>query len=244
MKQALESQYLHEGHSLLSTDGSFPYSNKDIELVCGSLVTVRNETLQIVHLTVKQYLQSPSGPTTLRLLTETKGASLQLTLACLNFLKRKCVEPITKIFPKRPIDVEDDVLDLSGLHSKESFLEYACFSWMVHLMECVGVEALEASRSIYHTFNSPSTFGWIEYCMTLQSESPARLFISLEDVRDWIDDLQSDAAFAEDVNFFVCLEVVHHDGAVTERVQSRIQASTSRDILSGPCPDFYITWTQ
>ena len=201
LKQALESQYLHEGHSLLSTDGSFPYSNKDIELVCGSLVTVRNETLQIVHLTVKQYIQSPSGPTTLRLLTETKGASLQSTLACLSFLKRKCVEPIAQLFPERPIDVEDDVLDLSRLYSKDPFLEYACLSWMVHLMDCVSVEALEASRSIYETFNSPSTFGWIESCMTLQSESASRLLISLEDARDWVANLQSDGAFAEDISF-------------------------------------------
>ena len=201
MKQALESQYLHEGHSLLSTDGSFPYSDKDIELVCGSLVVIRNETLQIVHLTVKQYIKSPSGPTTLHLLTETKGAGLQLTLACLSFLKHKCVEPIAKLLPERPIDVEDDALDLSRLYSKDPFLEYACFSWMVHLIDCVNMEALEASRSFYHTFSSPSTFGWIESCMTLQSESVARLLISLEDVRDWVDNLQSDAAFAEDTIF-------------------------------------------
>ena len=95
LRQALESHYISEGQSLLSADGSFPYSDKDIELVCGSLVTVRNETLQVVHLTVKEYIKSPSGSETLRLLKKMKGASLQLTLACLNFIEQVCAEPIS-----------------------------------------------------------------------------------------------------------------------------------------------------
>ena len=201
LRQALEAHYLNEGHSLLSRDGSFPYSDRDIELVCGSLVTVRSETLQIVHLTVKQYIQSRSGSTTLRLLAETKDANVQLTLSCLSFLKHKCAEPIVELFPKRPIEAEEDELDLSLLRSQEPFLEYACFSWLVHLTKCTSIEALAVSRSFYRTFDSPSTFGWIESCMALQPGSVPRLLIGLEDVRDWIDNLRLDGVPAEDLSF-------------------------------------------
>ena len=201
LRQALETHYLNEGHSLLSRDGSFPYSDRDIELVCGSLVTVRSETLQIVHLTVKQYIQSRSGSTTLRLLAETKDANVQLTLSCLSFLKHKCAEPIVELSPKRPIEAEEDELDLSLLRSQEPFLEYACFSWLVHLTDCTSIEALAVSRSFYRTFDSPSTFGWIESCMALQPGSVSRLLIGLEDVRDWIDSLRLDGVPAEDSSF-------------------------------------------
>lgn len=197
----MEYHYRSEGHSLLSTDGSFPYSDKDIELVCGSLVTVRNGTLQVVHLTVKQYIQSPSDPTILRLLAETKGASSQLTLACLSPPEHKCSEPIAKLFPARPIGAKKNKLDLSLLRSENPFLEYACFSWLVHLTDCTRIDALKVARSVHRTFDSPSTFGWIESCMALQPGVVPHLLIGLEEVRDWIHDLQVDCILAEESSF-------------------------------------------
>lgn len=205
LRQALESHYRHEGQTLLSADGSFPYSNRDIELVCGSLVTVRNGTLQVVHLTVKQYIRTPSDPTTLRLLAETKGANLRLTLACLTLLEHNCLEPIAKLFPQKPIEAEEEKPDLSLLRSKNPFLEYACFSWMIHLTDCTSMEALEVSRSLHRTFDSPATFGWIESCMVLQPQNASRLLIGLEEVRDWIDSLQIGTVIAEDSSYSFAL---------------------------------------
>lgn len=201
LRQALESHYRHEGQTLLSADGSFPYSNKDIELVCGSLVTIRNGTLQVVHLTVKQYIKSPPGPTSLRLLAETKGANLRLTLACLTLVRHNCLEPIAKLFPLRPIGAEEEKPDRSLLRSKNPFLEYACFSWMIHLTDCTSMEALEVFRSVYCTFDSPATFGWIESCMALQPQDVPRLLIGLEDVREWIDSFQVGTVIANDSSY-------------------------------------------
>lgn len=206
LRQALESHYRHEGQTLLSADGSFPYSNKDIELVCGSLVTVRNGTLQVVHLTVKQYIKSLSGPTSLRLLAETKGANLRLTLACLTLVRHNCLEPIAKLFPLRPIGAEEEKPDLSLLRSKNPFLEYACFSWMIHLTDCTSMEALEVFRSVHCTFDSPATFGWIESCMALQPQDVPRLLIGLEEVRDWIDSLQIGTVIADDLSYTFALK--------------------------------------
>ena len=58
IKHALVLHYETEGHSLLYTDGCFPYSDRDIGLVCGSLVSDENDTLRIIHSTTKQYLTS------------------------------------------------------------------------------------------------------------------------------------------------------------------------------------------
>ena len=218
-----------EGHSLLSADGSFPYSDKDIELVCGSLVTVRNETLQVVHLTVKQYINYESTRTTLDLLAETKDASLKLTLVCLSFLKHKCAQPIFELFPRRPVEAEEDELDLSLLRSGAPFLEYACFSWLVHLVDCKSTEALQISKSLYSTFHSPSTFGWIESCMALQPGNLRLLQLGLNDVRSWTETLQLDGTLADDPNFIFASnwctameEVLEENNFVLEKRRTEI----------------------
>ena len=49
---ALSYQYKLEGHTLLGEDSTFPYSEKDIELMCGSLIVIRNGQVQPAHYTV------------------------------------------------------------------------------------------------------------------------------------------------------------------------------------------------
>ncbi len=62
LKQALKIQYEADEDTLLSDSKSFPYSDKDVELVCGSLIVVRNGSLQVIHLTIKEYLRSSHSP--------------------------------------------------------------------------------------------------------------------------------------------------------------------------------------
>lgn len=173
--------------------------------MCGSLVTVRNGTLQVVHLTVKQYIKSPSWPSTSRLLAGIKSTDLQLSLACLTLIRHNCVEPITKLFSQRPIGADEDEHDLSLLRSKTPFLEYACFSWMIHLTNCTRMEAMEVSRCVHRTFDSPATFGWIESWMILQPQDVPRLLIGLEEVCDWINRLQRGTVIADDSSYSFAL---------------------------------------
>ena len=75
-----------DGDTLLSDGQTFPYSDKDVELVCGSLITIRKGVLQVIHLTVKEFIRSPqktSGSTCSSLLVNPEFGSLQLTLVCL-----------------------------------------------------------------------------------------------------------------------------------------------------------------
>ncbi|KAK0506834.1 hypothetical protein JMJ35_010747 [Cladonia borealis] len=53
---ALSYQYKLEGQTLLYEDSTFPYSEKDIELMCGSLIIIRNGQVQSAHYTVKSYI--------------------------------------------------------------------------------------------------------------------------------------------------------------------------------------------
>ena len=85
LKHALSLHCDIEGHTLLSDDQHFPYSDKEIELVCGSLITVRKGTLQVIHLTVKEFLRATHGQgasLSSDLLVDLRQASLALAMVC------------------------------------------------------------------------------------------------------------------------------------------------------------------
>lgn len=178
LRQALTFHYQSEGHRLLFPDGSFPYSDKDIELVCGSLVHVRNGTLQVVHLTVKEYVRSCSGPDSSRLLIEAESASSRLAVVCLSFLGSHCTQPITNF--------DTSEIDLHQLRNNVPFIEYAATFWMFHLTHSEAKDSLEVSKQFRKTFNSPSTFCWMETYLALQPSNLPDMSIFLDAIRNWV----------------------------------------------------------
>ena len=196
LKEALRFHYELEGDKLLSDGQSFPYSDKDIELVCGSLVVVRNGTLQVIHLTVKEYLgslhESESSPYS-ELLVDPGNASLQLTLVCLKCIRTTCARPLINTNSKtRRIDLGLHPQVLMKHHLQNPFTEYDIFSWMIHLTDCTGESVLEIARAFQQTFESATTFVWTETCLSYQPHSILRLIFALDEILDWTSDLQPD----------------------------------------------------
>lgn len=92
ISEALTFHYDVKGHALLTGEQLFSYANKDIELVCGSLLTIHDGNLQI-HLTVKEFLgdkEAWADPTDsyTQLLVDPTSASLQLTLVSLKYISQ------------------------------------------------------------------------------------------------------------------------------------------------------------
>ena len=93
VKKALSVLYEIEGDAPLLMDHTSSDSDKYIELICGSLVDVRKGTLQVVHLTVKEFLRAndesrDSVPAELPI--DTEKASLMLTYICLECIRSDC----------------------------------------------------------------------------------------------------------------------------------------------------------
>ena len=180
-----------EGDTLL-----FEYAEKDIELICGSLVTVRQETLQVIHLTVKEFVTSTHGPKLSAysdLLIDPAKANLDLTLACLKCIQVNCVRSIVSIDSRTArLDIKLDVEAVIQRQRQAPLAEYASMTWMMHLTECDGVQMIGASKAFQETFDSPSTFYWVETCMIFQSGSVLRLLVGLEEVIDYVSDLSPD----------------------------------------------------
>lgn len=176
-----------DGDTLLTDDRSFPYSEKDVELICGSLVMIRKGILQVIHLTVKEFLrtpQEPSGSKFSGLLINPDYGSLQLTLVCLRCIA-DYAEPLIDLESKVPqIDWALDSAALERCQARVPLLEYASFSWLVHLIDCKLDDLTKIAPTFQETFSSPKTFSWVEICLSSQPNSALRLLVGVDDVLD------------------------------------------------------------
>jgi hypothetical protein len=206
LRQALTLHYQSEDHSLLCEDGSFPYSDKDIELVCGSLVHVRNGTLQIVHLTVKEYVLSYSRPDSSHELIKAESASSQLAIVCLSFLESNCTQSVSHF--------DTSEIDLQQLRINAPFIDYAVTFWMFHLAGSEGQDNLKLSKQFCKTFNSSSTFCWIETYLALHPSHLPDLVMFLDATRKWAMTLTQnclphrDSSFSFMIDWCVAMEQV------------------------------------
>ena len=191
LKHALSLHHEIEGDTLL-----FDHAEKDIELICGSLVTVRQGTLQVIHLTVKEFVTSTHRPklsTYFDLLIDPAKANLDLTLACLKCIKVNCDRSIVSIDSRTArLDIKLDVEAVIQRQRQAPLAEYASLTWMLHLTECDRVQMIGVSKAFQETFDSPSTFYWVETCMTSQSGSVLHLLVGLEEVIDYVSGLGPD----------------------------------------------------
>ena len=191
LKHALSLHHEIEGDTLL-----FEYAEKDIELVCGSLVSVRQGTLQVAHLTVKEFLTATHGPqssTYSDLLIDPAKASLHLTLACLKCIEANCTKSIVGLDPGMArLDIKLDVEAVIQRQRQAPLVEYASLTWMMHLIECEEDQMIGISKAFQNAFDSPSTFYWVEACMAFQPDSVLHLLAGLEDVIDHVSGLALD----------------------------------------------------
>ena len=191
LRHALSLHYEIEGDTLL-----FEYADKDIELVCGSLVTVRQGILQTIHLTVKEFLTSTHGPTYSTysdLLVDPAKASSHLTLVCLKCIQDNCNESMVDLAPgiaRLDIKLNDEVI--MQRQRQVPLAEYASLTWMMHLTECDGDHMIGVSKAFQAAFESPSTFDWVEACMTIQPDSVLYLLVGLEEAIEYVSGLSPD----------------------------------------------------
>lgn len=141
----------------------------------------------MVHLTVKEFLRSrhrTDGPAFSSLLVDPEKGSLQLTLVCLRCIDTY-TEPLLDLQSKAPqIDWTLDTGALDRRRARAPLLEYANFSWLVHLIDCKLDSLLEITPTFQKTFRSPVTFSWVESCMASHPDSTLRLLVGVDEVRD------------------------------------------------------------
>ena len=100
IRQAISILNEIEGDIPLLEDQDTLHSDKDIELICGSLLTVRKGTLQVIHLTVKEFLMANDAPENTphaKLSVDPTQASMILLHVCLRCIGISCMRPIVDV---------------------------------------------------------------------------------------------------------------------------------------------------
>ena len=148
---------------------------------------IRKGILQVIHLTVKEFLRTPqesSGSNFSDLLINPDHGSLQLTLVCLRCIVNDA-EPLIDLESKVPqIDWALDPAALERCQARAPLLEYASFSWLVHLIDCKLDDLPKIVPIFQKTFSSSKTFSWVEICLSSQPNSAFRLLVGVDDVLD------------------------------------------------------------
>ena len=191
LREALSIHYQLRSNKILSSKEALLYSDKEMILFCGSLVTVRNDTIQLIHLSTKEFLQKTcvSGRVIVApslLLVDSLEASLQITLTCLICLSIYCKKPLVHL-NSSAISVDLTVSQSMIEERKKTFpfTEYAVFCSLVHLTKCELTAYKEIAKTFRKTFESSCTLHWVEIYLKFDRRSLPRLHITLEALHEW-----------------------------------------------------------
>ena len=188
LREALSCQYQAQGHTLLS-DGEFPYTDKDIESMCGSLISIWHGQIQTVHQSTKEYLvrlgEDRALSQDLSILPTSVDTSLQLTSVCLTYQEQLCKSSLVKI-QMFPFDHHPKGFDIRMLQANKKLLEYSFFYWIYHVVGCPMDHRESLAAIILKHFSNFMTVSWIVVSMSLDPRGLWRLLIGVEEVEEWL----------------------------------------------------------
>ena len=177
IRDALQIDY--SANDFFGSDETLLYSERDFELACGSLVVVRSDTVELLHLSARDYLQKraldPQLPRALSgFFVDSEKSSGLLATHCTSYLLR-CCHPGDLL----PADVRRWADSIIKSKAKLPLLEYASLNWLVHATDGVPTLKLAPQNSILRFIHSPASLVWIYFCLVLESYSGYQLRFDL-----------------------------------------------------------------
>lgn len=188
LKEALCCQYQAQGHTLLS-DGEFPYADKDIENMCGSLISIRHGQIQTVHQSTKEYLIGLSDDRRLSeglsVLPTSLDTTLQLVSVCLMYQEKFCKSSLVKL-QLFPFDHLPEGFDVRMLQDDQKFLDYSFLFWIHHVSGCPIQYRESVAAMLLKHYSNFMTVSWIVVSMIVDSKGLWRLVIGVEEIEEWL----------------------------------------------------------
>ena len=156
-------------------------SVRELELVCGSLVTVKNQSIQLIHLSTKEFLLTPSDLSPLErtlhgFLVRRADDSALLASVCVTYLSSHCI-------PAKNSG-ENSYGGLPKISAP--LLDYACFYWILHIIESRLEAVVQHESKLQPFLESRKSFYWIERCFNVQREIRSQLNMGLQSLIDWL----------------------------------------------------------
>ena len=189
LREALYQQYKVAGNTLLA-NGSFPYADQEIEVICGSLVKIQFGKIRPVHETTREFIKLvASNGASLRILPDRNEISVRLAAVCLAYIAEKCGSPLTR-FANGILKIEK--FDMEQFRAQNAFVEYACTHWAYHILECPWELRDNALVLLGNALTCSMTRSWVEALFLLEPDGLWRLVIATEELSDWVDDQTND----------------------------------------------------
>lgn len=161
----------------------FLFSPSEIQIMCGSLVTVIDGIVQLAHLSIAEFLRR--GPPNMAqskigdFFVDIPSANIHLTSVCVEYLDRSLGDP--------PIQLADRGRDLRSKKATclEGFLEYSIRNWLLHLTHCsiANLDILEALLRRF--FLTPKMLYWLELWIVIEELDIWDIQRCLRTVRRW-----------------------------------------------------------
>ncbi|KAL8908717.1 MAG: hypothetical protein Q9171_005330 [Xanthocarpia ochracea] len=155
-------------------------STRELELVCGSLVTVKDGIIQLIHLSTKEFLIDQERASNLRqdfhaFFVRIQDDSALLSGICVMYLSTCCI----------PENFSRNISTKGRQTNGTKLFEYAYLNWILHLTES-SLQTLVKQEPILQRFlSSRNSFYWLEICFTMQRGILSDLNTQLQSVLDW-----------------------------------------------------------
>lgn len=155
-------------------------STRELELVCGSLVTVKDGIIQLIHLSTKEFLIDQKRASALRqdlhaFFVRTQDGSALLSGICVRYLSTCCI----------PGKLSRDDSSKGWQMDDTKLLEYAYLNWILHLTESSSQTLVRQEPILQRFLASRNSLYWLEICFTIDRDIYRTLSTHLQAVLDW-----------------------------------------------------------
>lgn len=152
-------------------------SAAELETLCGSLISSKNEIIQLIHFSTKEFLLSPTHASDL-------DESLQdFAFSALKdnaYLADKLLFLVADSWKSTSVLIPEDE------DNELRFFEYTFLNWISHVIESSPQELkeyLESMKGFFHSYRS--WWFWIHHCLELRSTHLNQLKIDVQSLLDW-----------------------------------------------------------
>ena len=161
-------------------------SDRDVESICGSLVTVKKQIIELIHLSAKEFLLVPAGASTLSggledFLVDVDKDSAGVASLCTTYLRSKQVAR----------EISPTEAKAQAFNHSYPLVEYACFHWISHITDANANTMADRNIGLRDFIISRHPFFWIEKYFTFRRHSKSELYFDIQRLLDWatVDDV-------------------------------------------------------
>lgn len=230
------------------------YSSRDIELACGALVTNKNGTLQLIHLSTKEILLKRPlhmlpDDSRLEFFVDAQHESLRMATFCVSYLSTvlRGIDSVTipHLATVPRLDLTEEEHDLADLRKASPFIEYASTSWQAHLID--GKSGLEEENSLFQLqelLTYDLTMLWLEFCVALRRVMVWTLERNCNETRPWatLELVSTKIGYHEGLRFLrawsnAVVLILNEYGSLIDQYPYELHFLDLRDVLNANTTD-------